>query len=246
MCKMPYAQSALSRTLQGGGGLRLLGSQGSLTQLIKTRGWFMTQVLSLFVAQLVVTYIVFQTLGGLQAFQAWIDSHKVVFIILSVVSPLLIICVLAFVPMPMYIKLVLFTLFSTLIGASFSMLKRIVPDNVIRVSILGAIVVFASMFFLGLTLMLLGVNLWWLGIILFVALLGLIITSIVFLFIEPSNQAIRIKAGIAIALFAIFVIFDTNQILQRDYAGDFVTAAIDYYLDTINLFINLVQYAMSD
>ncbi len=160
--------------------------------------------------------------------------------------PIVIILLLAFIPMPIYMKIVLFTLMSVMIGLTLALLKRYVPGDVIRASLIGAMVIFASLFILGVFLRIIGVNLWWLGIILFIALLGLIITSIVFIFIDPSKKAYRIKAAIAIAIFALFVLFDTNQILQRDYAGDFVTAAIDYYLDMINLVINFIQYFMSE
>jgi FtsH-binding integral membrane protein len=35
--------------------------------------------------------------------------------------------------------------------------------------------------------------------------------------------------------FAVFVVFNTNTILQKDYDGDFVQASLDYFLDLTNL-----------
>jgi FtsH-binding integral membrane protein len=74
------------------------------------------------------------------------------------------------------------------------------------------------------------------------ALMGLVIAGVVFIFIEPSKKVQRFKAAVAIGVFAILVMVDTNQIIMRDYGGDFITAAMDYYLDIINLVINLISY----
>ena len=43
-------------------------------------------------------------------------------------------------------------------------------------------------------------------------------------------------------LFGLFVIVDTNAILQKDYNGDFVQATLDYFLD----FINLLSFVEED
>jgi FtsH-binding integral membrane protein len=147
------------------------------------------------------------------------------------------------IPMPTPIKLLLFTLFSFVFGVMLAYTMRFVPPETIRAALVGAMAAFVAMFIFGVILVMLGVDLWWLGLILFVLLIGLFITSIVFIFIDPSKKALRIKAAIAIVVFTLFILFDTNQILQREYEGDVITAALDYYLDTINLFINIVQYA---
>ena len=42
-------------------------------------------------------------------------------------------------------------------------------------------------------------------------------------------------------LFSVYIVYDTNNILQRDYGGDFITASLDYYLDIINIFSNLLS-----
>jgi FtsH-binding integral membrane protein len=52
----------------------------------------------------------------------------------------------------------------------------------------------------------------------------------------------KIFAIIGILLFSAYIVYDTNVILQKNYFGDFITASLDYYLDIINLFINLVNF----
>ena len=51
----------------------------------------------------------------------------------------------------------------------------------------------------------------------------------------------KIIATISIILFSFYIIYDTQTILQRDYYGDFITASMDYYLDVMNIFINLID-----
>jgi FtsH-binding integral membrane protein len=36
-------------------------------------------------------------------------------------------------------------------------------------------------------------------------------------------------------LFGLFVVVDTNAIMQRNYGGDVVQATLDYFLDFLNL-----------
>ena len=49
-------------------------------------------------------------------------------------------------------------------------------------------------------------------------------------------------SGAAIILFSMFIVYDTQKILSRNYAGDFISASMDYYLDIINLFSSLLGY----
>jgi FtsH-binding integral membrane protein len=46
---------------------------------------------------------------------------------------------------------------------------------------------------------------------------------------------------IGVVLFSLYIIYDTNHILQREYYGDFITASMDYYLDILNVFVNLLS-----
>jgi FtsH-binding integral membrane protein len=49
----------------------------------------------------------------------------------------------------------------------------------------------------------------------------------------------KLLALIGVVLFSMYIIYDTNKILQRDYKGDFIAASLDYYLDFINLFADI-------
>ena len=232
-----------SGTLQSGGSIG--GARQSLANMWKAKGNFMLMTFALLILELALTFVMMYKLADSETFDAFAKKHQWLLIVTSLLS-LVIIIVIAFVPMNMYLKMLMFTLFSVCTGVMLALVKKHVPESIIRAALASAIGVFVALFIVGVLLTRLGYDMWWLGILLLVALLGLIITGIVFMFIEPSKKAVRIRAGVAIAVFALFVMFDTNQILQRNYSGDYVTAAIDYYLDIINLFIHFIEAMGSD
>ena len=49
----------------------------------------------------------------------------------------------------------------------------------------------------------------------------------------------KLISSAVVLLFSIYILYDTNIILQRNYAGDFISASISYYLDIINVFNSL-------
>ncbi len=52
---------------------------------------------------------------------------------------------------------------------------------------------------------------------------------------------VKAMSMFGLGLFSLYIVYDTNRLLQRDYYGDFVTAALDYYLDILNIFLDLVN-----
>jgi FtsH-binding integral membrane protein len=78
------------------------------------------------------------------------------------------------------------------------------------------------------------------ALILFFALLALIIISIVQYFIVQSSLLKKLLVIGSLIIFSIYIVYDTNTILQRDYSGDFISASLNYYLDLINIFSALL------
>jgi FtsH-binding integral membrane protein len=78
------------------------------------------------------------------------------------------------------------------------------------------------------------------ALILFFALLALIIISIVQYFIVQSSLLKKLLVIATLIIFSIYIVYDTNTILQRDYSGDFISASLNYYLDLINIFTALL------
>jgi FtsH-binding integral membrane protein len=111
----------------------------------------------------------------------------------------------------------------------------------INIAIQGSLAVFGVMMAAGAALIAGGINLGYkFGAMLFWALLLLIIAQLVFVLGVKMNLAHKILSFLGIILFAVYVLYDTNQILQRNYYGDFITASMDYYLDILNLFTNIL------
>jgi len=158
-----------------------------------------------------------------------------------IIVEFIIIYALAVIPMPIWLKLILFSAFSYIWGILLASLKlKINDDNLINMAMLGSIGVFLTMFLIGAFLLAFGVALGFkTSLFLFFSLLALIIAQIFSLF-HKSTMLTKSLAAIGIVIFSGYIIYDTNTILQRDYYGDFVQASIDYYLDILNIFLKLV------
>ena len=120
------------------------------------------------------------------------------------------------------IKFALFTLLSVVTG----MLAHNITD--IKSALLEAVAIFIAMVFAGIITVQLGYDLSILGMILFFALIALIFARL----LSPGRKK---YTKIATLIFALFVVYDTNSILQRNYNGDFVDATFDYFIDLVNL-----------
>ena len=78
---------------------------------------------------------------------------------------------------------------------------------------------------------------------LLVTLLVLIIFSILFMFFPIGNTVLLVIAGIAVLLFALYTVYDFNQI-RHGYVREREVSlmALNLYLDFINLFVNILQF----
>lgn len=76
------------------------------------------------------------------------------------------------------------------------------------------------------------------GTILFYILIGLLVMMILNIFIGSPILALGISM-IAVALFSMFIIFDTQQVLYTDIEP--LDAAMNLYLDILNLFVHLLS-----
>lgn len=207
---------------------------------IKQKAPFMASVLTLVIVQILITYYTMEKLATNTGVQTTLAKSTPALVILFIL-PFAIILILAFARMPMYAKLALFTLFSALFGVILSVARRFLTPELVRMAILLTAATFAAMFAVGIFLAGFGYDLFWLGMILFFLLIVLIIVGITFLFITPDKKALRLRAAAVVILFSVFVLYDTNQIIMRDYYGDYVTAGLDYYLDFLNLFVGLLE-----
>jgi FtsH-binding integral membrane protein len=149
--------------------------------------------------------------------------------------------------MPPELKFILFSLFSCAFGIILGYRKSIYDPNTIKTAYIGTISIFVSMFAFGVALIASNIRLGYMfGLTLFFALLFLLIISIVQFFIIQSSFLYKILVICSLMLFSVYIVYDTNIILQRDYGGDFISASLAYYLDIINIFSNLLSVSGFD
>jgi hypothetical protein len=243
---MTYATSSLYKTFFGGSRsssksivapdmVILFGGAKapSLSSLLNEKKEFLLYVFANLIVQLGITYYVMTNYSSNKEM-----SHLLLFL-----SQLFIIFILAFVPMPAWLKFILFSIFSVTFGIMLSSLKKTVDPAILKTALFGTMGIFGAMFLAGVSLLLSGVQLGLrFGLGLLYALILLIIASIVFMFMGTYSNAIKGLSVVGLLLFSLFVVYDTNMILQRNYYGDFITASMDYYLDILNIFLNLVNF----
>jgi len=142
-----------------------------------------------------------------------------------------------------FIKFILFTIFSVLMGITLSERTRHSNSEAIKTAIFGTLGIFVAMFLFTIVLLMLGIEVGsTFGLFLLEALIIMIIVSITSYFMKASSTTNKIIAGIFLFIFSLFIIYDTTNILIRDYYGnDFITASLDYLLDIVNIFIDLLN-----
>ena len=191
---------------------------------------FLALVFSNLLAQLGITYYVMNK-----------TNNPDISIFPLFIAQILIILVFAFVDMPEIIKFALFSLFSYTFGLSLSRYKQKYNPAALDAAVQGAMSVFGVMLATGVVLTAGGIRLGYkFGAFLFWALLFLIIFRLIFVLGANMSQAHKLLSFTGIILFAIYVVYDTNVILQRNYNGGFISASMDYYLDILNLYSSLV------
>ena len=125
---------------------------------------------------------------------------------------------IAFVPMPIVPKFILLTLFSALVGSAIR--SRPGLEDALK----ETTYIFALMVLMGVVSLQLGIDLRPMGIFLFISLL-------VILVIRLLDFRRKDFVKILSVVVAMFVVYDTNNILQRNYEGDFIDATLDYFQD---------------
>jgi FtsH-binding integral membrane protein len=232
------ANSSLYNTLfnqkknkKGGG-----AGASDLMNILYEKKTFLIKVFANIIVQLGITYYV------MEKTQTTTKSQSNMYLYLYLFGGIVIILLMALVPMHSWLKFLLFSLFSYLTGLLLSILKAQTKTSIINTALIGTISIFAVMFAIGMSLIAFGIKL---GIktclLLFFGLTTLILLRLIFLFSNASSTMNKALTFFALILFSMYIIYDTNSILQRNYNGDFITASFDYYLDIINIFVNLVS-----
>jgi len=209
-----------------------------LFKLISEKKGFFALILATLLSQLYITYYVSENVkieeeDGKKKFNSKLIGAYIVVIV--------VILILAFITMPPWLKFILFSIFSGAFGVILGYRKSGVDPGIVKSALVGTASIFVTMFAFGVALIASGIKLGLqFGLGLFFALVLLFIISIVNFFIVESSFLTKIIVIGSLVLFSIYIVYDTNSILQRNYNGDFITASLDYYLDIINIFSGLL------
>jgi len=74
-----------------------------------------------------------------------------------------------------------------------------------------------------------------------VGLIGLILATLVYMFIPGATGLGFVIACVGVLVFAAFTLYDTSQIMQRYDTSEYVAGALSLFLDFFNLFLYIAQ-----
>jgi modulator of FtsH protease len=206
-------------------------------KLLKNKQSFLLSTYALLIAQLVVTFFIVYEFRNNEAVSKVTKQSFIVYFLLT----LGLILILSFVPMPIWLKIVIFTVLAIVFGGMLHNASVAVSINIVNNALYGAISIFVAMTMFAFILAGIGIDLSWMLIILFAALIGLIIASVlVMLFAAKDSKLQKALLVFGLVLFSIFVVVYTNAILQPGYTENFVDAAISFYIDFINIFSSIL------
>lgn len=208
-----------------------------LLRLIWERKGFLLAVYGTLIAELLVTFAI---IYGLRMHPLLSGATRQSFLLYFLLS-MGVILILTLMPMPIWLKLVFMTIFAIIFGAMLHNATFAVSEQLITQSLIGTISIFVTLTIVGGILAAMGLDLSWMGLLLLGALIGLIIATLVVMVLDKKSKGWQ-KALliIGLVLFSVYIVYDTNILLQRNYKHDFVTAALDFYLDIINVFIRMI------
>jgi len=112
-------------------------------------------------------------------------------------------------------------------------MKNTLNQDFLRRSIIILVSFFIVFFLIGLFIVMLGIKLSFnFGIILFYLLFIIIIFDhLTYLFTSSYSLLLKILGIVGLIITSLYIIYDTNKILQDNYDGDFITASLNYYID---------------
>lgn len=212
---------------------------------LRARSGFVAAVYAALAVQVAITAAMSAYFRANPAVYARVGKLWILWLVLSIA----VLVALAFAPLPFALKLLLFALFAVLLSLTFVAGDARVSPETIRAALTAAIGIFAAMTVVGVGLAAAGVDLSFLAYALLAALIGLIVAFVVLRFVPTTTATKKAILLVAMALFAVFVAYDTNALLAPGAPtgpSAVLDAAIGLYLDAANLFTEAVAYAGMD
>ncbi|MBN1494834.1 Bax inhibitor-1/YccA family protein [Candidatus Peregrinibacteria bacterium] len=140
----------------------------------------------------------------------------------------------------------LFSAFAFLTGVSITPILLVATVaggiGIVIKALLATVLMFAAAGIIGWTT---KKSLEGIGGFLMIALIGMVITGLIGLFIPWGNQFEMIYSGIGVILFAGYAVYDFNM-LKKYPEDSYIDAAMHLYLDIFNLFIFILRLLLSN
>ena len=209
-----------------------------LFKLINEKKIFLTLIFINLLFQHYITYYVSDNIDAEKEKEK--DPNKYYAIIVaSYIIGLILVLLLIYVPMSSMLKFIIFSLFSAVYGIIFISIKHFFDPNILHGAVIGSINIFVFMMLFGITIS--GIQLSnKVAFGLFYALLVLIIVSVVQYFTYYYSVISKLLLVAVAILFSLYIVNTTNNVLHRNYEGDFVTASFDYYIDNSSIYNILI------
>lgn len=198
---------------------------------------FVISVYLTLLCQLAITYLTRHLLSSDPILSKKVNKFLWIYIIFA----FMLIIFITFIPMPIYMKFVIFSVFSVFQGLVLNNITKYFDKNDIRSAVLGIGMIFLTFAIFGIILLNMGITLKPFAGYLAGLLIGLIVASVIVIFIPLKNSNRKILLICGLIIFSLYVSYDTNVIFMRDYGGDYISAALSFYLDIINIFIRLLD-----
>jgi FtsH-binding integral membrane protein len=184
------------------------------------------------IVQLVITFLIVYYMPD-ETHSIWTSLLYVVLIVVVVV--------LILISKKTSIKLMLFILFSVVSGLFMSgYISSKKNRSTVKRILVGAISIFVCFSTLGFLVTYMGINLSWMGYILFSVLMSSLVWLLVmFIFFEPrdTSKIHKVWMWLVMVLFSLYIVYDTNMMLDKTKNGDnFVDVSLGFYLDFMNIF----------
>ena len=222
----------------------------NFVKLMRNKKELLNCIFFTLLTQVLITIVfikVFYNIEDITHLKEILNSSKIyiLLLILFFIIGLILIFILISSNLTYFQKYIVFILFSLIEAFFIYLILSRLNNEIIQFAFYSTILIFISLFIIGLIVVYFGYDLGWMGIILFISLLILIIIQLISLCFKDLQIYNKFIAISSIIIFMLYIIYDTNNILLKyKNNNDFcIIGALDYYLDIINIFINLLRYS---
>ena len=221
-------------------------------KLLEEKLPFLGMTIGHLIVQLFVLYITLSLCNKNEELKEKIKGNNFLLVILVLLVGLVLAFMIGKGRYPIFLKIMIFTLYSSILGSLFSVILEDVDESIIKKSIFITAGIFVGMFAIAFALIKNGygdkIDIFGKYLMMF----------FIFLFLLSSSLAIYAYFGtkkdmenyryvrnnyfsyMFILLFSGFIIYDTKVIVVDD-SLDWVDGSFTYFLDVINIFLELIR-----